>query len=55
MSHYLSLSQLSKEYIFSMVQSMYHYEAKQTATMQNIDELLSDAEIMEFYSLYMGI
>lgn len=55
MQNYLSLSQLSKEYMFSMVQSMYRYEAKQTATIQNIDELLSDAEIMEFYSLYMGI
>ena len=55
MSDYLSLSQLSKEYLFSMVQSMYHYESKQTATIENIDELLSDAEIMEFYSLYMGI
>lgn len=55
MSDYLSLSQLSKEYIFAMVQSMYYYESKQTATMQNIDELLSEAEIMEFYKLYMGV
>jgi hypothetical protein len=55
MSDYLALSQLSKEYLFSMVQSMYHYEARQTATLENIDELLSDAEITEFYQLYMGI
>lgn len=55
MSNYLNLSQLSKEYLFSMVQAMYRYESTQTATLQNIDELLSDAEIMEFYSLYMGI
>jgi hypothetical protein len=55
MSNYLKLSQLNKEYLHSMVQSMYHYEAHQTTTVENVNTLMSDAEIMEFYSLYMGI
>lgn len=49
-----NLSQLSKEYIFAMVQSMYHFEAHQTATLQNIDVLLSDSEIKEFYYSFMS-
>jgi hypothetical protein len=46
----MQLSKLSKEFIFSMVQAMYKYEAN----MINRDTLLTDNEIQEFYMSYIS-
>lgn len=50
-----NISSLSPEFILAMVTSMYHFEAVQTATMENIDELLSTNEIEEFYCAFLSI
>lgn len=46
----MRLSELSKEFLFAMVQSMYAYEAK----LVHEDRLLWDSEMVEFYITYMG-
>jgi hypothetical protein len=44
------MSQLSKAFLYSMVQAMYKYEAGCTAQ----PHLLTDEEMMDFYRAYMG-
>ena len=46
----MRLSDLQKEYLFTMVQEMYHYEAQQFLN----PNLLTDDEMMDFYLAYMG-
>lgn len=43
-------STLSKEFLLAMVCSMYRYEAHDPSPT-----LLTDAEMEEFYSAYMGV
>lgn len=46
----MKLSQISKEYLFAMVQAMYKYET----TLTHMPDLLNDKEMFDFYSTYMG-
>jgi hypothetical protein len=43
-------STLSKEYIFAMVQGMYHFEAHDVRS----PELLNDRELIDFYNAFIG-
>ena len=45
----MPLSTLNKEFLFAMVQAMYKYET----TLVNRIDLLTDAEMLEFYKSYM--
>lgn len=46
----MRLSDLSTAFIQAMAQAMYRYEAAQI----NCPELLTDAEILDFYCTYLG-
>ena len=46
----MKLSQINSEYLLEMVLSMYRYEA----SLVWEPELLTDKEIFDFYSSYMG-
>lgn len=47
----MRMQDLQKEYLFTMVQAMYRYEASLVLE----SELLTDPEIMDFYLTYMGV
>ena len=44
-------STLSKEFLLAMVSAMYRYEAHEVRD----PDLLTDAEIEDFYTAYMGV
>ena len=49
----MPLSTLSKEFLFAMVQSMYKFECA-TTTPENINKLMTDEEMFDFYWSYMN-
>lgn len=51
MTHPPIKATLSKEFLLAMVCDMYRYEAKEVQT----PALLTDAEMEDFYSSYMGV
>lgn len=46
----MKLSQLNKDYLLEMVQSMYRYEAK----LHHMPRLLTTPEEFDFYCTYLG-
>jgi len=53
MNDKFALSQLSTDFIQAMVQTMYKFECA-IATIETIDQLMTDKELFEFYRSYMN-
>jgi len=46
------LSKLNTEFLQAMVQAMYKFECA-TTTLENIDKLMTEEEMFDFYWTYM--
>jgi len=52
MNNKIALSYLDARFIQAMVGAMYRFECA-TATLENIDKLMTDEEMFDFYWSYM--
>ena len=46
----MRLRELNKNYLFTMVQAVYKFEA----SLVSMPDLLSEEHLMDFYAMYMG-